>query len=326
MTKGIQTKLVEPMLTERWPKNHKLREPKKHFLTFYEPKEESFSSIMERLEELGRDTYVVGWSGGKDGGVVLDKTLKSNREIKRVFYIRTNTGVQLTEDFLKDQCQSMGLKLDIREPTPHAFVYVAICLEVGFPDYGLHDMVMSYLKYKTMMKYLQEPQFKKLNTVLLSGVRKFESTRRKLNYENAINVDAKKYWFGCPIFYEKDNDVYRYYIENGLKRSPVYDMGSQDSMECKCGCFAGKGELEIIRKIDPNRAEFFEWLTIGIKKFGKDLAKKHTTWGGGDWTSEERNEVITKYLGDDADFVIQMSKIVCGSECGAGTMRGLLGN
>ena len=128
--------------------------------------------------------------------------------------------------------------MHIREPTPYAFVYVAICLEVGFPDHGLHDMIIKYLKYYTMLKFVTEPQFKGRKPVLMSGIRKFESTRRKLNYVHPINDDSGKLWFGCPIFYESDKEVYRYYIENQVKCSPVYDT-YPNSMECECGCFAG---------------------------------------------------------------------------------------
>jgi len=316
-----QTKLSEPTITEKFPENHKLRMPKKQWLEYHQPKSQTFESIMSKIQELGRDTLVVAYSGGKDSGVVLHKLLDKHK-LDSAFYIRTNTGVQITEDFIKDTCQSLGVKLHIREPTPHAFVYVAICLEVGFPDYGLHDMIMSFLKYKTMMKFITEPQFKGKKPILMSGIRQNESTRRKFNYNEPINVDSGKLWFGCPIFYESEEEVYRYYLDNGLKKSPSYDE-YPSSFECECGCFAGKGEMEAVRKLDPTRAEFFKWIEEGIKKFGKPTAQRHTTWGGGSWTTKERNEILTKYLGDNTEHIINMGKLVCGSECGAGTMRGV---
>lgn len=325
-----QTKLVEPMLTERWPKNHKLREPKKYYLKYFEPKLPETNSILELIDDLVPEHKpVVMWSGGKDGRVVLEECLKRER-VDSVFYIRTNTGVQVTEDFIKDTLQSLGIRLHIREPTPHAFVYVAICLEIGFPGPSLHDMIMSFLKYKTMMKFVQEPQFKKQKCVLMSGVRKEESQRRKINYEHAINLDSGKMWFCCPVFYQSNEGVYKYFIENGLKKSPSYDV-YPSSMECECGTFAGYGEMDAIKKLDPRRASFLDWVTEGVNQFGSERAKRHAVWGNGknsDWSSEEVQEVLTKYFGDGKMFehVQKISSQACGADCGAGSMRGLLGN
>lgn len=316
--KQIQTKLIEPMVTDRWPKNHRLIEPKKFYLKYYEPKSTTTESTLEAIDELLPDHKpVVMWSGGKDGRVVLEELLNRER-VNSVMYIRTNTGVQVTEDFIRDTLQSLGIRLHIREPTPHAFVYVAICLEIGFPGPSLHDMIMNFLKYKTMMKFVQEPQFKKQKCVLMSGVRQEESERRKINYEHPINLDSGKMWFCCPIFYRSNEEVYKYFIENGLKKSPSYDV-YPSSMECGCGTFAGFGEMDAIRRLDPNRAEFFEDLTVFIRKHGTKRAKRHTKWGGdSDWTNEEVQEVLTKYFGGSEMFehVKKISSQACGAECG----------
>jgi len=246
-----QTELFEQVVTTRFPKNHRLQIPKKTHLTFYDVKDHSTESILNKTKELGRDTFIVALSGGKDSSVVLDKATKLI-EVDSAFYIKTNVGVTITETYTRDLCQSHGIQLHIREPTPHPFIYVAICLEMGFPSYDLHDMIMSYLKYKTMWKFITEPQFKHKKPVLLSGVRKFESTRRKFKYAQPIASDSDKLWFSCPIFYESDEQVYKYYLTNNLTRSPVYAMGATDSMECKCGCFASSPqEMELIKEIDP---------------------------------------------------------------------------
>jgi len=318
--KHIQTRLIEPMLTDSWPENHKLKMPKKQWLDYYKPKEETFNSILERIDELGRETYIVALSGGKDSGVVLDKLYKLGKKL-RGFYIKTNTGIKPTEDFVKDTCQKYGIRLDIREPTPHSHVYVAIVCEIGFPDAGMHDMIMSYLKYKTMMKYVTEPEFKTKRPVLMSGVRKFESERRKFNYNEPINVDSKKLWFCCPVFYETDNEVYQYYVENGIKKSRAYDY-TDSSLECGCGTFGNKKDMEAIKILDPDRYAFFQDLTEFVRKHGTPLAKRHLTWGGEGWNETERNEVLTKYLGDKYAHAVNVAQMVCGSECGS-TMRGL---
>ena len=80
--------------------------------------------------------------------------------------------------------------------------------------------------------------------------------------------------------------------------------------------------MDAIRKLDPNRAEMFEWITKGIKKFGKPIAKKHSTWSGGvDWTRKERNQVLTKYFGDDSEHIEKTTALACGEGCGPGTLK-----
>lgn len=317
-----QSVLTEKMLTQTWPQGHKMKKEKSWRRT-WDSKEQKFESIIEKIEELGRDTFIVATSGGKDSGVVLDKLNQLNK-VSSVFYIRTNTGVQMTEDFVKDRCQELGLKLDIRPPTQHPYVYVAICLQFGFPGPPLHDFLMKELKYRTMLKFVVEPQFKGKKPILMTGVRKFESDRRKFNYNHPINQDTTSLWFGNPIFYESTEEVYRYYLENDVKRSPVYDH-YPSSLECGCGTFAhGKAEMDAIKKLDPNREEFFKWLTIGVKKFGSEFAKRHTKWGGYDWTDEEVQHVLTEFLGTDKQHTEDISQLICGSECGPSTMRDMV--
>ncbi len=318
--KTHQSKLVEPMITENWPKGHKIRHPKNSWLKFYESDQLTYSSILKKIQELlPENKKVVALSGGKDSGVVLHRLFQDNL-VDRALYLRTNTGIQPTEDFVIDTCKSYGIPLDIREPTPNSHIYVAICLEVGFPSFDLHDMLMKYLKYSTMLKYVEEPQFKKQKAVLMSGIRKFESKRRKFNYDQPINNDSNKIYFCNPIFYETDEEVYRYYLENNLKRSRAYEY-TNTSLECGCGTFANKNDMKAIRILDPKRAEFFEDLKIFISKHGTKMAKKHLTWGGENWTKSEINDVMDKYLGKNYQHAINVSQMICGSECG-GTMRG----
>lgn len=310
------------MLITKSPKNHKLRLPKKSWLTYYEPDIMNFDGIIKKIDELlPNNQKVVSLSGGKDSGVVLDR-LHELEIIDRAFFIKTNVGVKATEDFVIDQCRSYGVPLDIREPAPLAFVYVAICLEVGFPSYNLHDMIMNYLKYKTMFKYVTEPQFKESKCVLMSGVRKYESERRKFNYNQPINVDSDKIWFTCPIFYETNEDVYKYYIEKNLKKSPVYKWANT-SFECGCGSFASPDDLKLLKNNAPELYNFLEWIKDGIEKFGSPHAKKYPNWGNSR-TIDECQKVLTKFLGENHQHAVDVSQMICGAECGAGTMKAMV--
>ena len=317
-----QSKLSELMITYRSPKGHKIHK-KKSYQKDYEVSSKDFDGIISEAEKLGRDTFIVGYSGGKDSGKVLDKLLKMNK-LYGVLHLRTNTGVKITEDFVINQCKELGVKLFIREPTPLSFAYVAYCLQFGFPGPNMHSAIMKILKYKTMQKFVQESEFKGKHPAIIGGVRKFESVRRMGNYDSPITQDTDL-WFINPIYYESDEEVYRYFIENGLKRSPSYEtLGF--SGECMCGSFATKGEAQLLKQVDPERFEFIEWITYGIKRFGSKEAKKYNKWGETQDFDSVRNQQILE-LFFDKDEIKNLNKMLinsCGSECGAGTMKGML--
>lgn len=315
-----QTKLAPLMVTSKWPKGHKIRKTKGGSHDYYS-KDESFDGIIQTAKELGRDTFIVGFSGGKDSGMVLDQADKKG-ELYGVFHIDTKTGVKVTQDFVKDVCQSRGLKLFIRTPTPLAFAYVAFCLEFGFPGPSMHSAVMKLLKYNTMKKFVQEPEFKGRNPAILGGIRKFESKERMGNYDAPITQDGTL-WFVNPIFYRSDGEVYSYFLDNKLKRSPSYEtMGF--SGECNCGAFATHDEAKRLQQTDPDRADFISWIEEGIQRWGTPEAKKHSKWGRGEYGMDNARlqEMINRFFDkDEIKIMKRLEAMSCGSECGAGTMR-----
>lgn len=317
-----QSKLSDPLMSTRSPKGHKTQR-KKFYQKDHYINSRDFDGIIKEAENLGRDTFIVGYSGGKDSGKVLDRLLKMNK-LHGVLHLKTNTGVKITEDFVIKQCKDLGVKLYIREPTPLSFSYVAYCLQFGFPGPNMHSAIMKILKYNTMKKFVQEPEFKDMNPVIVGGVRKLESVRRMGNYETPITEESGL-WFCNPLFYETDEQVYRYFIENGLKRSPSYEtLGF--SGECMCGSFAVKGEAQLLKQIDPQRFEFMEWITDGIKRFGSNEAKKYSKWGETQDFNSIRNQKLLEvfFTEDEIKHIDKMAMNTCGSECGAGTMKGMM--
>lgn len=317
-----QEKLFDHKITTRSPQGHKIQR-KKFYQKDHNVKAQDFEGIIKEAEKLGRDTFIVGYSGGKDSGKVLDKLIKMNKCFG-VLHLKTNTGVKITEDFVIKQCEKLGVKLYIREPTPLSFAYVAYCLQFGFPGPSMHSAIMKILKYNTMKKFIQEPEFKGKNPAIISGVRKFESVRRMGNYDTPITEESGL-WFVNPIFYETDQEVYKYFIENGLKRSPSYEtLGF--SGECMCGSFATRGEAQLLKQVDPERFEFMEWITDGIKRFGAKGAKKYSKWGETQDFNSVRNQQILElfFNQDEIKYIDKMNINTCGSECGSGTMKGMI--
>jgi 3'-phosphoadenosine 5'-phosphosulfate sulfotransferase (PAPS reductase)/FAD synthetase len=317
-----QTKFSEPDISDRTPKGHRIHH-KKQYMKEYPVNDKTYEGIMKEAENLGYDTFIVGYSGGKDSGKVLDKLIKMGK-CDGVLHLRTNTGVSMTEDFVINQCKEMGVKLYIREPTPLSFAYVAYCLQFGFPGPNMHSAIMKILKYNTMVKFVQEPEFKDKKVALVAGVRKWESVRRMGNYNEPISDDSGLTFIN-PIFYEKDDEVYKYFIENGLKRSPSYEtLGF--SGECMCGAFAQKDEALLLKQVDPKRFEFMEWITDGIKRFGSKNAQKYTKWGDtSDFDDVRNQEIMEKFFTpEQLENIDRMAVNTCGSECGMSTMKGML--
>lgn len=322
MSDSKQTVLSEVKITTKSPKHHRMQK-KKFFQKDYDVKSKDFEGIILEAEELGLDTFIVGYSGGKDSGKVLHK-LNEMGKLYGVLHLRTNTGVESTEKFVIEQCKQMNTKLFIREPTPLAFAYVSYCLQFGFPGANMHSSIMKILKYNTMKKFIQEPQFKNKSPAIIGGVRKFESIRRLGSYNSPITQESDL-WFVNPIFYEETQTVYEYFIKNGLKRAPSYEtLGF--SGECMCGSFAGKGEAQLLKQVDPKRFEFIEWITNGIKRFGTPEAKKYSKWGESQDFDDVRNQQLLETFFDEEELkhIDKMAVNTCGSECGAGTMRGML--
>ena len=274
------------------------------------------ADIIAELENLGRKKFYVMCSGGKDS-VSLAHYMAEMGKLDGVFHIQTNIGIQKTTDFVKDLCQEQGWKLFVREPSPK-FLYASLVLEAGFPSAGAHHIIMRYLKYMPMRKFAFEAERKK-DHVMISGVRKFESQRRMGNYDDPISRDGNL-WFGMPFFWKTSEELYRYIHENGLRITPVHEtMGF--SGECECGSFASFNEKMRIRDVDPKLAAYIEWLEEGVKKFGSKKARRFSNWGNTtSMTDLEKQQFLDQFVGEDIEGAEQ---IICGSECGPSTMKGM---
>ena len=317
-----KTKLQQSLFGEKPFISRNKKIIKSGSLKFYPSTNDTPESIIEDLETIhNRTKFYALTSGGKDS-VSLCHWLAEQGKLESVVHIQTNIGIQATTDFVKDLCKDQGWKLHIIEPSPK-FTYASHVLQYGFPGPGFHRLIMGKLKYKTMRDFALTIDRK--NHCLISGVRKFESVRRMGNYPHPIQSDGAL-WFGCPFFYKTSEELYRYIHENGLKITPVSDiMGT--SGECMCGSFAGKGEKLKIRELDPKLADYIQWLEDGVEQFGTVHAKRYPQWGGQAKMSDLENQQQMDYFfkeNPDLKIVNEIESLVCGVECGAGTMRGAM--
>ena len=281
-----------------------------------------FEGIISEAVELGITDFIVGYSGGKDSGVVLHK-LHAQGLCSGVLFLDTKVGVKQTKQFVEEQCDELGLPLYIREPSPLSYAYVAYCLQFGFPGPRMHSAIMKILKYNSMKKFAQEPRWKDKVMAIVGGVRKSESQRRFGSYNTPITKETPL-WFVNPIFHESQMSVYDYFITNGIRKAPTYEtLGF--SGECMCGSFASKEEALIIKKIDPELFDMIEWITEGIKKFGTATAKKYAKWGDTMDFDDARNQELLEHFFtlEERANLESMEINTCGTECGPGTLKGM---
>ena len=242
-------------------------------------------------------------------------------KLEKVVHIRTNIGLKMATDFVKDICQEYGWPLQIIEPKPK-YTYAAQALEFGFPGPATHRFIMAYLKFGTMADFALSAD--KKNHCLVTGIRKSESNRRFGKYPHPIQKHGSV-WFTSPIFYYSTEETYRYVHENGLKISPAYDLGLGVSGECMCGSFAGIDEKQRIRELDPNLADYIAWLEDGIQRFGTPMAKQYGKWGDSAKISElDQQKQLDGFIAQNPEIVKDLDSLentVCGVECGPGTMR-----
>ena len=295
---------------------------KSQSLRYYAPRERTPEGIIRDCEELyDRRSFYSLSSGGKDSQTMTD-WLAEHDKLTAVVHIKTNVGLSMTTDFLKDFCRSRGYRLHLIEPQPK-YIYSSFVLQYGFPGPAIHNMIMGVLKFKTMRDFILSADLK--HGCLVSGVRKFESRRRFNNYREPINSDGAM-WFAAPLFYYTNEQVYVEYTERKLPISPAYKTGLGTSGECMCGAFAGRGDKEIMRKIEPRLADYIEWLEDGVQKFGTARARKYPTWGGTAKMSEiEQQKTMQEFFtaNPHLEYTNEMASIICGQECGPGTRRGM---
>ena len=326
---------VRPEGIEGFKKAHKIKQLDKNFCRLYSSREEydalrlrtringklqqegvklyqaQNNSPKEILDEVikihGRTDFYVACSGGKDS-ISLAHWINANYpdNFKGLLFVDTGVGIELTKQWLKEYAEKKGWDLHIVKHADH-ISYEQIVLDQGFPGAGFHNLIMKILKFVPMRTFAFEKD-RKFKHCIISGTRRFESKRRSINTKPITREG--NFYFCSPFYDQTDEYVYRYLLENGLEITPVHKMLGM-SGECMCGCFAGMGEREIIKQLDPKLDARLTELEKKIAESGSDKARMFPLWGKG------RVSTKKQYVNQNLEAAI------CGAECGMGTMRSL---
>ena len=254
------------------------------------------------LEKLDVNSFYVGYSGGKDSGIVLDLIAREYpKYFKGVIYVNTGIGTAATRNFVKNICDEKKYPLFELSPASvqaqyskylkkgESFTYENLIKTFGFPDKRTHNQTMAWLKFYPMKQFINSRIAAGEKPALISGVRKNESARRKYqsNYTKAPIDKAETIIFVKPIYYKTNSWVSEFWIKNNMKRSPCYDTIGI-SGDCLCGCFSDSKELKLLETYHPD-------VFNKIKELEKSASSRSLHWGNSKKTTTNDIEKQTTF-------------------------------
>lgn len=198
-------------------------------------------------------------SGGNDSVVPLH-LFKDDPRITAAVHIDTGIRVPETEEHVRRVCSEFGVELLVYRAKENTRgdgssdpqVYEEIVKEHGFPGPSQHIIMYSKLKERQVRRLLRDYRQGRRRVMLITGVRKSESVRRKRNVEE-IKRDRCQLWV-APVLNWSDSDMSLYRQHFDIPKNPVAEKLGM-SGECLCGSYARPGELELIRSHYPEVAE-----------------------------------------------------------------------
>lgn len=196
--------------------------------------------------------YYVAFSGGKDSIVILDLVRKAGVKHDTHFHRTTIDPPEILE-FIKTHYP------DVIMERPGTSIYKLI-LKKGFPPTR---------KVRYCCSLLKEIGGKRRLVVL--GIRKSESYRRKDRKEFEQSSQVKSKWFVNPILDWTDNDVWQYIHENNLPYCSLYDRGYTRIGCIMCPLQGKEGMFKDAQRFPQHFKAF-------INTFRKMLEKKEYDW------------------------------------------------
>lgn len=250
--------------------------------------------IREAIERFRPVRIFAGISGGNDS-LALAHWMMKNVPGCELFHIDTGIGLKATRQHLDDACARHGWPLTIiRAKEDCGQDYDELVRKWGFPGPYGHRLMYQRLKERGVRLLVKRAKTKVRDKVLLAtGIREDESLIRMGYKDREINRTGAQVWCN-PIYWWSRAERDEYLMLNQIVRNPVSEAIGI-SGECLCGAFAHPGELEKVRKVDPDVAARLDRLHEEIKhKFP--------------WSWEERPPKAARPLGKVGPMCIGCEK------------------
>lgn len=213
--------------------------------------------LAKAILEYSPDQVFVGFSGGTDSLICADLTMKYYPDAK-IFHANTGIGLTKTRNYVRDICMKRGWDLiEIRAKEDCGQDYEQMVLDYGFPGPAMHRKMYQRLKERCTEELHRRYKKKRGNKIMLvTGIRHDESQVRAGYANSIIDKVGGVVWVNAYYWFTKQ-DKYDYIEENGLWVNPVHKTIGM-SGECLCGAYAHKGELDLIRLVEPETADYIE--------------------------------------------------------------------
>lgn len=240
---------------------------------------DSWRIVSEAVETHAEDHNITGrvvlFSGGNDS-TVLAHLFRSYAT--HAAHANTTIGIEATRQFVRDTCEGWGLPL-IERSGPVA--YAELVKEQGFPGPAMHGKMYQRLKERALRRVTAElvTNPRKERVLFIAGRRRKESARRSNIPEHERRGSV--IW-ASPLANWSSDDmrIYRA-LSRDVPRNAVSDRLGM-SGECLCGAFAEPGELDRVRGIDPECAEWIDRLQDEVRAAG--ITDHRCEWGWGSHT------------------------------------------
>ena len=249
--------------------------------------------LQEGIDRFSPVKILLLFSGGHDS---LVSTHLSAMWLMRkgldftVYHGDTTIGIPQTQEFVISICQKYGWDLTIQQP-PAGDQYIDIVKQYGFPGPTKTSHMFMYrrLKERALRSYVtscKSSKFARQNVLLVSGVRRDESTIR-MGYVDEVKKEERssRVW-ASPIFWWTEEQCKEYIDKHSLPRNPVKDKLCI-SGECLCGCYAKPEERSEINAAYPDVGQHLDQLEAIAKQNGHNW-----NWGQGPskWKKKSNSE------------------------------------
>lgn len=186
------------------------------------------------------------FSGGKDSAAALAFTkecLQAERDgVKLVaLHVDTTVGLPQTEEFVRDFCGIIDVKLEILRPKED---YFSLVKRWGVPRPRARWCCF-HLKIEPIRDYLREFS----DFVVVDGMRREES--RKRNGYPFTYQHPHFGWVVHPIIDWTGGEVDDFLRARALPINPAYELGFS-SWECWCGVYKRREEFVKLKETNPD--------------------------------------------------------------------------
>ena len=225
--------------------------------------------MLEAVKEHRPKEVFVGFSGGTDSQAVSHWVM-TNIPSAKCFHANTGIGVEQTRKYVRETCAKFGWPLvEIRAKEDCGQDYDELVLDQGFPGPPQHRKMYNRLKERCVRELVRRHKSKRSDRILIAtGIRHDESRIRAGYADRVVNREGAHVWVN-PIYWWSGSDKAAYLRQVDMPVNPVAQTLGM-SGECLCGAFASRGELALVRTIDPDVADRIDALEQRCRAKGFD--------------------------------------------------------